>query len=131
MVPVQERPFGAVPDRPAAVRFAECVRTVSTVAKRARLVAPVYLSPPRLSGVDRSIRRRPGGSVVVAVRLAGRPFAAIQADVVEGVVAANRLEGEPADRFRRSAWAALEGTPPTRDRRPAHLRAAPDPAKVA
>jgi hypothetical protein len=60
--------------------------------------------------VDRSIQRRRNGSVMVAIRREDRPFAAIQGDVIEGVVAANELSGEQADRFRRAAWAALDGS---------------------
>ena len=37
-------------------------------------------------------------------------LATIQGDVIEGVVAANHLSGEPADRFRSAAWTALEGS---------------------
>lgn len=60
---------------------------------------------------------------MVAIRREDRPFAAIQGDVIEGVVAANQLRGEPADHFRRLAWTALEGTtapevPPRRDTPP-------------
>lgn len=71
----------------------------------------MYRSPPRLDGVDRSIRRRPNGTVVVAVRRAGRPLAAIQSDVIDGVVAANGLSGGAADRFRHAAWERLFGSP--------------------
>ena len=37
-------------------------------ARRRRLVAPSFRCPPRLVGVDRSLRRRPGGGVVVGAR---------------------------------------------------------------
>ena len=94
-----------------AVQFSETVRQVITLARRHGLRPPVYRSPPRLAGVDRSIRRRPNGTVVVAVRRAGRPLAAIQSDVIDGVVAANELRAAQADRFRRAAWAQLEGVP--------------------
>jgi hypothetical protein len=113
----------------SAPRFAETVRTVVTVSRRRGLRPPVFRSPPRLEGVDRSIRRGPNGTVVVAVRRGDRPLGAVQADIIEGVVAANHLDGESADRFRRAAWAALEGAgaprPPraTMDRVP--------PARVA
>ena len=56
------------------------------------LVAPSFRSPPAVPGVDRTLRRQPpadGGGVVVAVRLWGRSFAAIRADRVDGVLAAN------------------------------------------
>jgi hypothetical protein len=83
-----------------------------------------------LEGVDRSIRRRPGGSVVVAVRRNGRPVAAVQSDVIEGVIAANDLHGAAADRFRRLAWLALEerGSAPALR---ATMELEPAPARVA
>jgi hypothetical protein len=94
-----------------AVQFSETVRQVVTLARRQGLRPPVFRSPPGLDGVDRSIRRRPNGTVVVAVRRAGRPLAAIRSDVIDGVVAANELNGAAADRFRHAAWAQLEGVP--------------------
>ena len=83
---------------------------VVTLARRRGLRPPTFRSPPRIDGVDRSIQRRRNGSVMVAIRREDRPFAAIQGDVIEGVVAANQLHGESADRFRRAAWSALEGS---------------------
>jgi hypothetical protein len=90
----------------------------------------VFRSPPRLAGVDRTIRRQANGSVVVAVRRGDRPMPAVQADIIDGVVAANDLHGEPADKFRRAAWEALDGAgaPP---RRRASMDAATPPARVA
>ncbi len=110
-------PLRAVPDdepslsTPAsALRFSEAVRVVIALARRGKLRPPVFRSPPGLDGVDRSIRRRSNGTVVVAIRRSDRPLAAVQADVIEGVIAANSLVGERADRFRRAAWEQLEQT---------------------
>jgi hypothetical protein len=50
------------------------------------------------------VRRGPG--VTVAVALRDRPWAAVVADMVEGVVAANRLAGVGADRARAALWQA-------------------------
>jgi hypothetical protein len=61
---------------------------------RLGLVAPSFRSPPAVPGVDRTLRRQragDGGGVVVAIRLWGRSFAAIRADMVDGVLAANRV----------------------------------------
>lgn len=69
------------------------------------LVGPSFRCPPRLVGVDRTIRRRPDGAIV-SVRLRGRPWAAVLADMVEGVVAANRLPALEADRVRAELWRA-------------------------
>src|SRR3546814_15023519 len=48
-------------------------------------------------------------SDLVVVR--DRPWSAVQADLVEGVIAANRLVGAAADRARDGLWVALEGRP--------------------
>ena len=48
------------------------------------------------------------GGASVAVRLRNRPWAAVVADMVEGVVVANRLTGTEADRIRAVLWAALD-----------------------
>lgn len=82
------------------------------------------------------MQRHRNGSVVIAIRREGRPFAAIQGDVIEGVVVANRLVGVTADQFRRAAWSALdsqgsEGSPSNRVLRSSALRLAPVSARVA
>lgn len=108
--------------RTSALQFSESVRQVIGAARRAGLRPPVFRSPPRRAGVDRTIRRRANGTVVVAVRRVGRPLAAVQADVVEGVVAANELVGEPADQFRHAAWARLSaGNRPDHSARSGHV----------
>ena len=116
--------------RASATRFSETVRTVVTVSRRRGLRPPVFRSPPRLAGVDRTIRRQHNGSVVVAVRRGERPIGAVQADVIEGVVAANGLQGAAADKFRHAAWAALDG-PGAAPRQRASMDAAAPPARVA
>jgi hypothetical protein len=105
------RHLAPVPDQPPAIRFAEVVRSVTAVARQRGLQVPVFRSPPRLAEVDRTIRRRADGQAVVAIRLTDRPFAAVQADVIAGVVAVNGLEGTEAGRFRRAAWMALDDRP--------------------
>ena len=72
------------------VRFAAAARRLADEARRRGLVVPAFRSPPRLPGVHRSIRRRPDGAAVVAVRVHGRSLEAVVTDMVEGVLAANR-----------------------------------------
>lgn len=93
---------------PAAtsVRFSQVARLLALHARSLGLVAPGYRCPPRLAGVDRSIRWWPEGPVV-AVRMRGRPFDQAVADMIEGVVAANRLAGGQAQRCRRLLWSAV------------------------
>jgi hypothetical protein len=77
-------------------------------ARSLDLVVPGFRSPPRLVGVQRSIKRWPAGRTTVAVVVRGRPWAAVQSDLIEGVIAANGLESPAADRARADLWAALE-----------------------
>ena len=96
-----------------SLRFAAAVRALAVESRKLGLEVPGFRSPPRLAGADRSLRRRPGAAPAVAVRLAGRPFAAIAADMVEGVVVTNGLAGEEAARVRSRLLDALaaEATP--------------------
>jgi hypothetical protein len=90
------------------VEFAAAARTLTREARRRGLIGPSYRCPPRLVGVDRSIRRRPDGAVV-SIRLQGRPRGAVVADMIEGVVVANGLRPPAADRVRTELWVALDG----------------------
>ena len=72
------------------VRFATAARRLGAEARRRGLAVPGFRSPPRLPGAVRSIRRRPDGSVFVAVRVHGRSVEDVVTDMVEGVLAANR-----------------------------------------
>ncbi len=90
---------------PTSLRFARLARTLGEAARAQGLRAPLYRSPPRLAGVSRSIVRR-GPGVTVAVALRDRPWGAVVADMVEGVVVANRLAGVAADHARAALWEA-------------------------
>ncbi|HEX4868357.1 MAG TPA: hypothetical protein VFV32_12150 [Acidimicrobiales bacterium] len=90
-----------------AIRFARTVQSLSAAARALGLEVPGFRSPPRLVGVQRSIKRGAGG-ITVAVVVKDRPWAAVQADLVEGVIAANGLEPPVADRVRSELWAAIE-----------------------
>jgi hypothetical protein len=79
--------------------FAAVARRLADAARATGLRAPAFRSPPRIPGAARSLRRYPGGAVV-SVRLHRRPLDAVIADMVEGVIVANRLSGEAALRAR-------------------------------
>jgi hypothetical protein len=96
-----------VPPSPT-LRFAHAVQALATRARALGLVAPSFRSPPRLVGVMRSIKRWDGGGATVAVAVRGRPWPAVQADLVEGVVATNGLTPPDSDRARAELWLALE-----------------------
>ena len=90
----------------STARFAHAARTLGREARRRGLVGPSFRCPPRLIGVDRTLRRRPGGGVV-SVRLRGRPWPAVLADMIEGVVVVNDLPAPRATRVRTELWDAL------------------------
>lgn len=87
----------------STVEFATAARSLTREARRRGLVGPTFRCPPRLVGVDRTIRRHDDGAIV-SVRLRGRPWAAVVADMIEGVVVANRLQPPHADRLRADLW---------------------------
>jgi hypothetical protein len=104
-------------DTTTLAEFAQAARTLARAARQRDLEVPTFRSPPAIP-VDRSIRRTPR-STVVAVRVKGRPFAAVAADLIEGIIVANRLSGPDALRVRGALWAALgfgvaAGPPPER-----------------
>ena len=89
-----------------SLRFAMTARRLGDAARTAGLAVPAFRSPPRRPGAVRTIRHYPGGAVV-AVQARSRPFDRVAADMVEGVLAANRLEGEAAQRLRLALLEAL------------------------
>jgi hypothetical protein len=109
----------------SSVRFARTVHALGVAARGLGLEVPGFRSPPRLVGVHRSIKRGRGGSTV-AVAVRDRPWPAVQADLIEGVIAANRLTPPAADRARADLWAALEAPAATPGRAsPAPTEATP------
>src|SRR5262245_56282441 len=102
--------LGSVNDRTVtelpAVRFAEIARRLGAAAHEAGLSVPAFRSPPRVPGAARTIRRYPAGAVV-SVRLRGRPFADVITDMVDGVLAANRVPPADAPRVRTRLTGAL------------------------
>ena len=87
--------------------FGSAARSLGRAARLRGLVVPVFASPPSRPDLDRSIRRR-NGSPVVSVRLRGRPRGAVLADMIEGIVVANRLEDARADLARSALWLAVD-----------------------
>jgi hypothetical protein len=89
-----------------AVRFAEVARNLGAAAHANGLAVPAFRCPPRTAGVMRTLRRYPGGTVV-SVRLRDRPFPDVVADMVDGVLAANRVATADAERLRTALRAAV------------------------
>ena len=90
-----------------SLRFANAVRVLGVEARRHGLCMPAFRSPPRLEGVARSLRRRADGGATVAVVVRGRPWPAVLADMVEGIVVSNGLHGAEASRARARLWSAV------------------------
>lgn len=90
----------------STAEFASTARTLGRELRSRGLIAPGFRCPPRIVGVDRSLKRWEGGATV-SVRVKGRPLVAVVADMIEGAVAANRLESPRADRLRAELWDAV------------------------
>ena len=89
------------------MRFSGAVRAVGLEARRLGLVVPAFRAPPRIPGADRTLRRS-RGEPIVAVRLRGRPFADIVADIVVGVLVANAVPRRGDMSIRRALLDAVE-----------------------
>lgn len=88
--------------------FASAARVLSRSVADLGLVVPGFRCPPRVLGVDRTVRRSSDGiGGVVAVRLADRPLTAAIADMIEGVIVINRLTPPEADRTRTILWRSM------------------------
>ena len=87
--------------------FGAAARSLARAGRLRDLVVPVFASPPSRPDLDRSIRRR-NGSPVVSIRLRGRPRGAVLADMIEGIVVANYLEGARADLVRSALWLTID-----------------------
>ncbi|HUF33858.1 MAG TPA: hypothetical protein VMN58_11695 [Acidimicrobiales bacterium] len=97
-----------------SLRFAATARLLAEAARTDGLAVPGFRSPPRHPGLDRSVRRRRGAPVAIAVRLAGRDHDDVVVDMVEGIVVANGLSGTRAAAARAALWAAVAtAAPPT------------------
>src|SRR5262245_52753365 len=95
------------------LRFAEVARRLGAAAHAQGLAVPAFRSPPRTPGVSRTLRRHPGGTVV-SVQLRGRPFPAVVDDMVDGVLAANRVPPTDADALRAALHASVDDLAPLR-----------------
>ena len=95
------------PMESTSLRFAEAARALGDAARPRGWALPAFRSPPRIPG-DRSIRRRSDGGATVAVRYRGRPWPAVLADMIEGVVVANEAAGVVADKVRTELWRTVE-----------------------
>ena len=89
-----------------SVRFSAVAKALGDEARRRGLTPPAFRSPPLVPGASRTIRRA-DERAVIAVQLRGRPADEVAADMVEGVVVANRLSGTEAAQCRAELRAAV------------------------
>ena len=92
-----------------SVRFAIVAKTITQVVASYGCEVPGFKSPPRSSDADRTVRRQSCGSIV-AVRIKDRPFEAVIADMIEGVVLCNDMSTEKAGKLRNLLWGAVAQT---------------------
>ena len=71
-------------------KFAEAGRRLAAAARAMGLLAPSFRTPPKVVGYNRTIRRE-GDVVLVSVMGRGRAWEAVLADMIEGVVCANKI----------------------------------------
>ena len=88
--------------------FAGTARRVAAAARALGLAAPGFRTPPRQPGYDRTIRRYPDGTALVAVRVKGRRWDDVVDDLVAGVLIVNDLHGIEAAEVRLGLWRSLE-----------------------
>lgn len=95
-----------------SLQFAATVRVIGAAARARGLVVPGFRSPPRRPGFDRTLRWAAGGTATVSVAVKGRPLQAVIADLIEGVVIVNQLQGAAATRERTALWEAVVAEDP-------------------
>jgi hypothetical protein len=101
-------PSNAPVGSPVSLRFAAAARCLAEVAREAGCAVPSFRSPPTLVGRRRTLRRTSDGGVVVSLLVRGRPWSAVLADMIDGLVAANSLDPAAAEDLREACWAAFE-----------------------
>ncbi|CAN5155875.1 hypothetical protein BH20ACT3_BH20ACT3_09620 [soil metagenome] len=94
----------------SSLQFAATVRTLGGAARARGMRVPGFRSPPKLPGAQRTMRRGRDGGATGSVVGKGRPYQAVIADLVEGIVVANDLTGAEATRVRTHLWEAVVGT---------------------
>ncbi len=90
--------------------FAGTARRLAAAARARGLAAPGFRTPPRREGSNRTIRRYPDGTALVAVRVKGRLWDDVVDDLIAGVLTLNDLHGAQAAEVRLGLWCDLSDT---------------------
>lgn len=89
-----------------SLEFSHDARVVAAEARASGLDVPGFRSPPLGNG-DVSVTEHPPGRWMVGVRIADRSRDDVRADMVEGVIRANRLSAGRARIVRHDIFGAL------------------------
>jgi len=106
-----------------SVRFSIVAKVITQVSARCGIEVPGFKSPPRSGDLDRAVRQQSSGSVV-AVRIKDRPFEAVIADMIEGVILCNDLPVGKAAKLRNVMWSAVMQSERPSKSTPQHKRTA-------
>lgn len=87
--------------------FAGTARRLAAAARARGLATPGFRTPPRQPGHDRTIRRYPDGSALVAVRVKDRRWDDVVDDLIDGVLRMNDLHGVLAAEVHLALWTDL------------------------
>ena len=89
--------------------FAGTARWLAAAARARGLQTPGFRTPPRQAGCNRTIRRYPDGTALVAVRVKGRLWDDVVDDLIAGILTVNDLHGVVAAEIRYGLWSELSG----------------------
>ena len=89
--------------------FTGTARWLAAAARARGLQAPGFRTPPRQTGCNRTIRRYPDGTALVAVRVKGRLWDDVVDDLIAGILIVNDLHGVVAAEIRYGLWSDLSG----------------------
>jgi hypothetical protein len=87
--------------------FAGTARWLAGAAHARGLAAPGFRTPPRQAGCNRTIRRYPDGTSLVAVKVKGRLWDDVVDDLITGILLVNDLHGARAAEVRYGLWTEL------------------------
>ena len=87
--------------------FAGTARRLAAAARARGLESPGFRTPPRHPRWNRTIRRYPDGTALVAVRVKGRLWDDVVDDLIDGVLRMNDVHGPPAAELRLALWGDL------------------------
>jgi hypothetical protein len=87
--------------------FAGTARWLAAAAHARGLAAPGFRTPPRQAGCNRTVRRYPDGTSLVAVKVKGRLWDDVVDDLIAGILLVNDLHGARAAEVRFGLWMDL------------------------